>query len=98
MLTRQLALELAPFSITCNTIRAGVTDTPALRKIPGSKVLIRNARIRNPYHELTTPESVADLITLIARPESHWVNGQVLGVDGGEDSIDITWWPGDGTE
>ncbi|MFN4769628.1 MAG: SDR family oxidoreductase [Candidatus Kapaibacterium sp.] len=96
--TRQLALELAPYKITCNTIRAGVTDTPALRKIPGNKVLVRNAAIRNPYHELTTPEKVADLITLIARPESHWVNGQILGADGGEDSVDITWWPGDGTE
>lgn len=96
--TRQLALELAPYRITCNTIRAGVTDTPALRKIPGSKVLLRNAVIRNPYHVLTTPESVAGLITLIARPESHWVNGQILGADGGEDSVDITWWPGDGTE
>src|SRR5207244_8084436 len=32
---RQLALELAPHSITANAIRAGVTHTPALQKIPG---------------------------------------------------------------
>ena len=31
---RQLALELAGKGITVNSIRAGVTDTPALRKIP----------------------------------------------------------------
>ena len=38
---RQLALELAPRGVTVNAIRAGVTDTPALRKIPGSDVLSR---------------------------------------------------------
>src|SRR5205807_964922 len=32
---RQLAMELAPRGIAVNAIRAGVTDTPALRKIPG---------------------------------------------------------------
>lgn len=91
-ITRQLALELAPWQITCNTIRAGVTDTPALRKIPGSELLIYNALMRNPNHTLTTPEKVANVIKLIARPESSWINGHVLGVDGGEDAVDITWW------
>jgi len=90
--TRQLAMELAPYKITVNTLRAGVTDTPALRKIPGSDLLIYNAMMRNPNHELTTPESVANVVKLIARPESQWINGTVLGVDGGEDSVDITWW------
>ena len=33
---RQLALELAPKGITANTIRAGVTETAAFHKIPGS--------------------------------------------------------------
>ncbi|MBL7997608.1 MAG: SDR family oxidoreductase [Candidatus Kapabacteria bacterium] len=93
--TRQLALELAPWQITCNTIRAGVTDTPALRKIPGNDLLIDNALMRNPNHTLTTPEHIADVITLLARAESQWINGQILGVDGGEDSIDITWWKKD---
>lgn len=91
-ITRQLALELAPWEITCNTIRAGVTDTPALRKIPGSDLLINNARMRNPNHTLTTPEKVANVISLIAKAESAWINGHVLGVDGGEDAVDITWW------
>ena len=34
---RQLALELAPAGITANAILAGVTDTPALRLIPGAR-------------------------------------------------------------
>lgn len=90
--TRQLALEMAPYNVTVNTIRAGVTDTPALRKIPGNDLLVNNARMRNPFHTLTTPEHVADVITMLTMDESKWINGHVLGVDGGEDAIDITWW------
>ena len=35
--SRQLAIELAGEGIAVNTIQAGVTDTPALRKIPGNE-------------------------------------------------------------
>ncbi|MDZ4746344.1 MAG: SDR family oxidoreductase [bacterium] len=89
---RQLALELAPYSITANTIRAGVTYTPALAKIPGNADIMDNAHMRNPYHRLTTPEDVADVIRLLVRDEAHWINGEVLGVDGGEDAVDFTDW------
>lgn len=89
---RQLAMELAPFGITANAIRAGVTYTPALSKIPGSDVIMNNAFMRNPYHRLTTPEDVANVLTLLVRDEASWINGEVLGVDGGEDAVDLTWW------
>ncbi len=89
---RQLALELAPYGITANSIRAGVTHTPALSKIPGSDVIMNNALMRNPYHRLTTPEDVANVLRLLVRPEAQWINGEVLGVDGGEDAIDLTWY------
>jgi len=45
---RQLAYELAPLGITINAIRAGVTDTPALRKIPGHEKMAEAAAMRNP--------------------------------------------------
>jgi len=89
---RQLALELAPYGITANAIRAGVTDTPALRRIPGNDILIENAVARNPYHRLTTPEDVARIISLLVRPEADWINGAIIGADGGENIVDITWW------
>ena len=93
---RQLALELAPYGITANAIRAGVTYTPALAKIPGSDVIMNNAFMRNPSHRLTTPEDVANVLTLLVRDEAAWINGEVLGVDGGEDAIDLTWWKPEG--
>jgi NAD(P)-dependent dehydrogenase (short-subunit alcohol dehydrogenase family) len=84
---RQLALELAPLEITANAIRAGVTDTPALRKIPVHEKLIRQAQERNPHGRLTTPADVAAALVALAQPATYWMTGNVIGVDGGEDII-----------
>ncbi|TAE32173.1 MAG: SDR family oxidoreductase [Candidatus Kapaibacterium sp.] len=89
---RQLALEMAPFNVTANSILAGVTDTAALRKIPGSDVLIGNAKMRNPLHRLTTPEDVAKAITILSHEFAQWINGDTIHADGGENSVDVTWW------
>jgi len=84
---RQLAMELGPMGITSNAIMAGVTDTPALRKIPGNVGMLEAARAKNPAGRLTTPEDVAKAIILLSADEAHWISGNVLGVDGGEDIV-----------
>lgn len=81
---RQLAVELAPKGITANAIMAGVTRTPALEKIPGSEEIARRALERNPHGRLTTPEDVARCLVALARPETAWLTGNVLRLDGGE--------------
>jgi NAD(P)-dependent dehydrogenase (short-subunit alcohol dehydrogenase family) len=82
---RQLAFELAPDGVTALAIKAGVTDTPALRKIPGNDAIIDSARARNPAGRLTTPEDVARCLVDLARPGTDWLSGCVVNVDGGED-------------
>ncbi|MFW6049876.1 MAG: enoyl-ACP reductase FabI [Myxococcota bacterium] len=82
---RQLAVELAPRGITANAICAGVTDTPALRKIPGSDRMVEQARARNPHGRLTTPEDVARAIVALSTPAAQWISGNTINVDGGED-------------
>lgn len=84
---RQLALELGPRNVAVNAIRAGVTDTPALRKIPGNEEMLRVQAAKNPAGRLTTPDDVAELIALLARPGARWLSGNTLGVDGGEDIV-----------
>jgi enoyl-[acyl-carrier protein] reductase III len=84
---RQLAAELAPRGIAANAIRAGVTDTPALQKIPGHEGLIEQARKRNPSGRMTTPEDVARAIVVLSHPDAYWITGNVIGVDGGEDIV-----------
>jgi NAD(P)-dependent dehydrogenase (short-subunit alcohol dehydrogenase family) len=82
---RQLAVELAPEGITANAVKAGVTDTPALRKIPGNEAIVESARQRNPAGRLTTPEDVARCLVALSAPGTEWLTGNVLQVDGGED-------------
>lgn len=84
---RQLALELAPHSITANAILAGVTDTPALRKIPGNDKLRAHALARNPHGRLTTTADVAKCIAVLMHPDTQWMTGNTIRVDGGEGSV-----------
>jgi NAD(P)-dependent dehydrogenase (short-subunit alcohol dehydrogenase family) len=82
---RQLALELAPKGIAVNALRGGVTDTPALRKIPGNEKLIEIATTRNPHHRLTTTEDLGGAIVALCHPGADWITGNVINVDGGEE-------------
>ncbi|MEO8797709.1 MAG: SDR family oxidoreductase [Polyangiaceae bacterium] len=82
--SRAIAVELGPRGIRSNVLQAGVTDTPALRLIPGSERMKAHALARNPLGRLTTPADVADLICLLCTDEARWVNGALIRVDGGE--------------
>lgn len=84
---RQLAFELGPMGIRANCIRAGITDTPALRKIPGNAELLELARAKNPSGRLTRPEDVANVIGALAGPGGEFVSGDVVACDGGEDVV-----------
>lgn len=83
-ISRSIALEFAPYGIRSNCIQAGVTDTAALRMIPGSGELAKQSVARNPFGRLTTPEDVASVVYLLARDEAAWINGAVIPVNGGE--------------
>ncbi len=82
---RQLAFELAPLGIAANAVRAGVTDTPALRRIPEGLELLGRAQERNPSGRSTTTQDVARAIAALADERLGWMTGNVIGVDGGED-------------
>ncbi|MDY6825540.1 MAG: SDR family oxidoreductase [Thermodesulfobacteriota bacterium] len=82
--SRSMAVELAPYGIRSNVIQAGVTDTAALRAIPGNRHISSKARLRNPFGRLTVPEDVANVVFLLCTDESAWINGTIIRVDGGE--------------
>jgi enoyl-[acyl-carrier protein] reductase III len=84
---RQLAVELAPAGITANAILAGVTDTAALRQIPGHEKILEMAKQRNPSRRLTQPEDVARCIAALCHPATYWMTGNTLNVDGGENVV-----------
>lgn len=83
-ITRNIALEFAPYGIKANCIQAGVTDTASLRIIPGSDEIKKHSLLRNPFNRLTLPEDVANVVYLLSKDEASWINGAIIPVDGGE--------------
>jgi enoyl-[acyl-carrier protein] reductase III len=83
---RQLAMEFAKHrtGVTVNALRAGVTVTPALMQIPERDELIAHATSKNPMRRMTTVDDVARAIVALSAEGTHWITGNVIGVDGGE--------------
>ena len=87
---RQLAAELGVMGVTANAIMAGVTDTPALRKIPGNEKMMAAAKAKNPGSRLTNALDVAKTIVMLMDEKADWISGNVLQVDGGEYIVNYT--------
>ena len=68
-----------------NTIQAGVTDTKALRAIPGSEDMAAKAVSVNPHGRLTQPSDIADFLEILINYSSSWMTGNIIRIDGGED-------------
>jgi len=74
-------------NIAVNAIQAGVTDTPALRKIPGCNEMIDFSIQKNPSKRLTKPQDIAHIVSMIAQSSNSWMTGNIIRVDGGEDIV-----------
>lgn len=83
-LATYMAIEFAVYGLRTNIIQAGITATPSLQRIPGSKELIDYAAKRNPLGRMTGPSDVANVIYLLCTDEAMWINGALIHVDGGE--------------
>lgn len=87
-LTRCWALELAPHGVRVNAIAAGPTESGALTRMMGlspeqAAVIKEQERERIPLKRRGNPDDVARWIVSLADPDSEWVTGQVIAVDGG---------------
>src|SRR3972149_5374019 len=75
---KHLAVELSRRGIAVNAIQAGVTDTPALRKIPGHEEMLSFAQERNPGGRITAPDHGARPTALLSADDNAWVTGNVI--------------------
>jgi 3-oxoacyl-[acyl-carrier protein] reductase len=80
-LTRSWARELGKHGITANAVAPGFIDTPMLASVP-EKVLARFVE-RLPAGRLGRPDEVAAVYVFLASDLAAFVNGAVVGVDGG---------------
>jgi 3-oxoacyl-[acyl-carrier protein] reductase len=80
-LTRTWARELGPKGITANCVAPGFIDTDMVRSVP--EKVMRQMVARTPAGRMGKPEEVANVYLFLASDLASFVNGAVVGVDGG---------------
>jgi len=84
-LTRVLAIEWAKYNIKVNTVSPGMTMTAmveaAAKKLPD--FFIKGIE-RTPLKRPAKPEDIANAVLFLAAPESDYITGQEIIVDGGQ--------------
>lgn len=81
-MTRGLAEELRGRDVTVNAVAPGPTATALFLEGKDQELLDRMAA-QPPLQRLGKPEDTAELVAFLASPAGHWVNGQVIRVNGG---------------
>ena len=86
-LTRCAALDLAPKGVRVNAVNPGVVVTNLHRRggmDPGKYAdFLERSRTTHPLGRPGTPEEIADLIAFLVSPESGWITGETIAIDGG---------------
>lgn len=81
-ITRVASRELGARGITANTVSAGPTDTDLLRAGAPEEALA-GAAAMTALGRIGLPDDIADLVSLLAHPDSRWITGQNIRADGG---------------
>lgn len=92
-MARTAAIELVRHKIRVNLVHPGWTDTPGERKFFSEEVLQR-AGAALPSGRLARPEEIARGILFLVDPESEYIVGSTLTIDGGSQ---LPWWSRRGT-
>ena len=81
-MTRQMALELAPYRIRVNAIAPGLTDT-AQPRYGMQEAELQAAGAALPLGRVATPDEIARAAVFLASDDAGFITGQCLHVNGG---------------
>jgi NAD(P)-dependent dehydrogenase (short-subunit alcohol dehydrogenase family) len=84
-LVRASAEELARFKIRVNAVRPGLTRTEATSDLFNNPEVYKRFAEEKPLGRLGEPEDVSAGVRYLAGPESSWVTGQSIGIEGGNE-------------
>jgi len=81
-MARTAACELAEYRIRVNLVHPGWTDTPGERKFFGDDELMQHGK-QLPWGRLAKPDDIAHAVIFLCDPESDYVTGSTVTIDGG---------------
>jgi NAD(P)-dependent dehydrogenase (short-subunit alcohol dehydrogenase family) len=83
---RYMAVEFAPYGINVNAVNGGLIDTESCayfyERVPGMAPM-ETVLSKVPKRRMGTTQEVADTIAFLLAPESEYITGQTIAVDGG---------------
>jgi NAD(P)-dependent dehydrogenase (short-subunit alcohol dehydrogenase family) len=83
-MTQTLAVEWAPYGIRVNAVAPGPIDSPgAAKQLWNTPEAVERITGMVPLGRWGTPAEVADAVTFLTSPQSGFITGEVLTVDGG---------------
>ena len=77
-LTREMAFDFGPYGIRVNSIAPGEIDTSILS--PGTEKIVEQI----PLQRLGRPEEIASMIYILCSPQSSYVTGAEIHINGGQ--------------
>ncbi|MFD2827717.1 SDR family NAD(P)-dependent oxidoreductase [Leeuwenhoekiella polynyae] len=86
---KSLAAEYAP-KFRVNVIAPSLTDTPLAEKLLGNEKKREKMDERHPLKRVGTPDDIAKIASFLLSEDSSWVTGQILGVDGGMSTLNVS--------
>lgn len=86
-LTRSAAATYAPNGLRVNAVAPGLVDTPLAERLTKNDAALEASRSMHPLGRIGEPSEIAPVIDWLLGPESGWVTGQVVGVDGGISTV-----------
>jgi NAD(P)-dependent dehydrogenase (short-subunit alcohol dehydrogenase family) len=85
-LVRGAALELAPLGIRVNAVRPGLVKTEATKDgLFANEPVMKRFLAEKPLGRTGVPDDIAAGVRYLAGPESAWVTGQSIGIEGGNE-------------
>ncbi|HEX2576024.1 MAG TPA: SDR family oxidoreductase, partial [Aquihabitans sp.] len=82
-LVRQAADELGPSDVRVNSVCPGLIDTELVGLITAGGPVLESYEQNIALNRIGQPDDVAHLVRFLVGPESAWITGQAINVDGG---------------
>jgi len=86
---KSMAAEYAP-KLRVNVVAPSLVNTPLAGRLLNNDKKVEMMSQRHPLKRVGTPEDIANIALFLLSDDSTWMTGQIVGVDGGMSTLNIS--------